>query len=114
VPAGDIHSYNETSGSTPATLPRLLSTNGVMTLVAAARPGMGAAVGLYAGDAVLEEMDGLIADVLEKHKIQNGRAKLINTSGAGYRRDGSRNPHSWSIVDERGLAQWLTGYLKTP
>jgi len=267
VPAGDIHSYNETSGSTPATLPRLVGTNGIMTLVVTARPGMGAAVGLYAGDAVLEEMDGLIADVLDKHKIQNGRlaiggfsaggigamryaqfcikgkrktkapvaafavdspldyerwflaaelelkrlalagrdnaedqsavhylrmefggspteavaayrrqsvvstlvpdggnarllkdtpvriyiepdlkwrvenwnqdvyssnmldatalinvlrllgnnnAELINTSGAGYRRDGSRNPHSWSIVDERDLAQWLSGYLKTP
>ena len=267
VPAGDIHSYDEKSGSTPATLPRLLGANGVMTLVVTARPGMGAAVGLYAGETVLEEMDGLIADVLDKHKIQNGRvaiggfsaggigamryaqfcikgkrkrktpvaafavdspldyerwflaaelelkrlalagrdnaedqsavhylrmefggspteavaayrrqsvvstlvpdggnarllkdtpvriyiepdlkwrvenwnqdvyssnmldatalinvlkllgnnnAELINTSGAGYRRDGSRNPHSWSIVDERGLAQWLTGYLKTP
>ena len=33
VPAGDIHSYNETSGSTPAALPRLVGTNGVMTLV---------------------------------------------------------------------------------
>jgi hypothetical protein len=238
-----------------------------MTLVAAARPGMGAAVGLYAGDAVLEEMNGLIAEVLDKYEIQgrrvaiggfsaggigamrytqfcikskrktkapvatfavdspldyerwflaaelelkrlalagrdnaedqsavhylrkefggspteagaayrgqsvvstlvpdggnacvlkntpvriyiepdlkwrlenwnqdvygsnlpdatalinvlrllgNNNAELITTSGAGYRRDGSRNPHSWSIVDERELAQWLTGYLKAP
>ena len=46
--------------------------------------------------------------------LGNNNAELINTSGAGYRRDGSRNPHSWSIVDERDLAQWLSGYLKTP
>jgi len=46
--------------------------------------------------------------------LGNNNAELITTSGAGYRRDGSRNPHSWSIVDERDLAQWLTGYLKTP
>ena len=38
----------------------------------------------------------------------NKNAELITTSGKGYRRDGSRNPHSWSIVDESDLAQWLT------
>jgi hypothetical protein len=36
---------------------------------------------------------------------ENTQAKLITTSGAGYMSDGSRNPHSWSIVDERALAQ---------
>jgi hypothetical protein len=41
----------------------------------------------------------------------NKDAELITTSGRGYRRDGSRNPHSWSIVDERDLAQWLTRML---
>src|SRR5204863_1438131 len=64
-------------------LPRLLSTNGVMTLVATARPGMGAAVGLFAGDAVLEEMDGLIADVLDKHMIRNGRVAIGGFSAGG-------------------------------
>jgi hypothetical protein len=46
--------------------------------------------------------------------LGNANADLITTSGKGYRPDGSRNPHSWSIVDEHGLAQWLTEYLKTP
>ena len=46
--------------------------------------------------------------------LGNNQAELITTSGAGYRRDGSRNPHTWSIVDEEGLAQWLTGLLQTP
>ena len=83
VSAGDIHSYNEKSAYTPATLPRLVGTNGVMTLVAAARPGMGAAVGLYTGDAILEEMDGLIAKVLDKHKIPNGRVAIGGFSAGG-------------------------------
>jgi hypothetical protein len=46
--------------------------------------------------------------------LGNPNADLITTSGKGYRPDGSRNPHSWSIVDEHGLAQWLTEHLKTP
>lgn len=43
--------------------------------------------------------------------LGNTNAALITTSGKGYRPDGSRNPHSWSIVDERGLAEWLTANL---
>jgi len=40
--------------------------------------------------------------------LGNQDAELITTSGAGQRPDGSHNPHSWSIVDERALTQWLT------
>ena len=43
--------------------------------------------------------------------LGNTQAELITTSGAGYMADGSRNPHSWSIVDERALAQWLIRWL---
>lgn len=43
--------------------------------------------------------------------LGNTKATLITTSGKGYRPDGSRNPHSWSIVDERDLAEWLTANL---
>jgi hypothetical protein len=32
--------------------------------------------------------------------LGNTQAELITTSGAGFAADGSRNPHSWSIVDE--------------
>jgi hypothetical protein len=46
--------------------------------------------------------------------LGNERAELIMTTGAGYLPDGSRNPHSWSIVDERSLAQWLIQSLRTP
>jgi hypothetical protein len=39
--------------------------------------------------------------------LGNTQAELITTGGAGHMPDGSRNPHSWSIVDERALAEWL-------
>lgn len=41
----------------------------------------------------------------------NARAELIATTGKGFRRDGRRHPHSWSIVDEPELATWLLGVL---
>ena len=37
----------------------------------------------------------------------NARAELITTTGKGYRPDGRRHPHSWSIVDELDLVRWL-------
>jgi surfactin synthase thioesterase subunit len=37
----------------------------------------------------------------------NIRAELITTTGKGYRPDGRRHPHSWSIVDEAELERWL-------
>jgi hypothetical protein len=44
--------------------------------------------------------------------LGNENAELITTTGAGRRPDGSHNPHSWSIVDEHGLADWLTERLR--
>lgn len=41
----------------------------------------------------------------------NTRAELITTSGKGYRPNGARHPHSWSIVDEADLAQWIAELL---
>lgn len=37
----------------------------------------------------------------------NRKAELITTENKGYRPDGSRHPHSWSIVDERELLDWF-------
>jgi hypothetical protein len=81
--SGHIRGFDEKSGYTPSTLPGALATNGIMTMVAAVRPGLGAGVGLYAGDAVLEEMDGLIAEVLTKHKIENERVAIGGFSASG-------------------------------
>lgn len=41
----------------------------------------------------------------------NTRAELITTTGKGYRPDGRRHPHSWSIVDEEELIRWLAPLL---
>lgn len=41
----------------------------------------------------------------------NDRAELIATTGKGFRPDGRRHPHSWSIVDEPELARWLLAAL---
>ncbi len=39
----------------------------------------------------------------------NKKAELVLTSGKGHRPDGSRHPHSWSIVDNGELVEWLLG-----
>jgi dienelactone hydrolase len=41
----------------------------------------------------------------------NTRAELITTTGKGFRPDGRRHPHSWSIVDEEELIRWLAPLL---
>lgn len=38
--------------------------------------------------------------------------ELIETSDKGYRSDGSRNPHSWSIVDTDNLLSWIKANIK--
>jgi hypothetical protein len=35
------------------------------------------------------------------------KVELIQTENKGYRADGSRNPHSWRIVDREGLLKWI-------
>ena len=44
---------------------------------------------------------------LQLHELGNAQAELITTSGKGYRPPGVRNPHSWTIVDEDELANWI-------
>ncbi len=41
--------------------------------------------------------------------LGNEHAELILTSGKGYHPDGRRHPHSWSIVDNGELVEWLLG-----
>jgi hypothetical protein len=42
----------------------------------------------------------------------NDDAELIITTGQGYRPHGQRHPHSWSIVDEAELMEWLIRALR--
>jgi pimeloyl-ACP methyl ester carboxylesterase len=47
-------------------------------------------------------------------KLQGNKdVSLVLTSGKGYRAelDNMRLPHSWSIVDEKDLAEWIARYL---
>lgn len=42
----------------------------------------------------------------------NSEAELVTTQDKGYWGDGTRHPHSWSIVDEAELVEWFLGILK--
>ena len=50
--------------------------------------------------------------VLQLRALGNTKADLIITSGKGFRPPGTRNPHSWTIVDEPDLANWINGSLQ--
>jgi len=39
--------------------------------------------------------------------LDNSYAELSVSSGKGYRADGTRHPHSWSIVDEKKMIDWF-------
>ena len=41
------------------------------------------------------------------HRIGNEKAAFINAYGKGYRLDGTRHPHSWSIVDPTECINWV-------
>jgi hypothetical protein len=45
--------------------------------------------------------------VLQLRALGNTKADLITTTGKGFRPPGTRNPHSWTIVDEPELADWV-------
>ena len=50
--------------------------------------------------------------VLQLRALGNTRANLITTTDKGFRPPGTRNPHSWTIVDEEDLANWITESLQ--
>lgn len=43
--------------------------------------------------------------------LGNDRAELIITHDKGYHPDGTRHPHSWSIVDDKELIEWFLKFL---
>jgi len=49
----------------------------------------------------------LAALVSQLKILGSKRAELITTTQKGIREDGSRHPHSWSIVDEKELIEWF-------
>ena len=44
----------------------------------------------------------------------NTRAEFMQTFRTGYRADGQRHPHSWSIVDEKECIAWTRNLLDNP
>lgn len=42
----------------------------------------------------------------------NDKAEFMQTFQTGYRSNGQRHPHSWSIVNEVELIQWMKGLMK--
>ncbi len=66
-----------------------------------------------------KEQRGAEADQLNAHFIEQfsqaltaanfTRVQYITTEGRGYRANGLRHPHSWSIVDAAELVEWVLG-----
>jgi pimeloyl-ACP methyl ester carboxylesterase len=52
------------------------------------------------------------AMVLLLNQLGNKQAEFINPFGKGYRIEGNRHPHSWSIVDPGDTINWILKYLK--
>ncbi len=48
-----------------------------------------------------------IAMIKQLQSIGNDHAQVVITSNKGYRRDGKRHPHSWSILDANDCVNWL-------
>jgi hypothetical protein len=36
-----------------------------------------------------------------------GNVSYIKTEDRGYRASGDRHPHSWALVDEKDLIEWI-------
>lgn len=49
----------------------------------------------------------LVALTVLLKKLGNKHIDLITTTGKGFDREGSRKPHSWTIVDEDYLMTWI-------
>jgi hypothetical protein len=50
-------------------------------------------------------IEQLTSDLTKKYGID--AVEYIKTQNKGYRSNGERHPHSWSIVDKEGLINWI-------
>lgn len=55
----------------------------------------------------------LAAFINELNILGNENAELVTTENKGYRPDGTRHPHSWSIVDVPGAVEWFDQIIMT-
>lgn len=62
----------------------------------------------------LSDANAVIGSKLVNFLINQGNenALVTLTSGKGYRADGRRHPHSWSIAEPSPTLDWLAGFLE--
>jgi hypothetical protein len=62
----------------------------------------------------LYDMNALDQSAFINHLIGQGnkKAAFINAIGKGYRLEGNRHPHSWSIVDPEECVEWMLDCLE--
>jgi len=51
------------------------------------------------------------AMILLLNQMGNRQAEFINPFGKGYRIEGNRHPHSWSIIDPVSTITWILKFL---
>lgn len=51
------------------------------------------------------------AMILTLRRMGNERAEFINAFGKGYRIEGNRHPHSWSIIEPESCIKWINECL---
>jgi hypothetical protein len=49
--------------------------------------------------------------IVELNLQGNDNAEFINRLGKGFRLDGTRHPHSWSLVDADDCVRWMLKHL---
>ncbi|HCS19662.1 MAG TPA: hypothetical protein DIW47_03715 [Bacteroidetes bacterium] len=54
----------------------------------------------------------IAAFALKLEMLGNTNVKLVTTTGKGFDRDGNRKCHSWTIVDEEDLVNWITDRIE--
>jgi len=52
------------------------------------------------------------AMINQLHILGNEKAEFVNALGKGYRLNGMRHPHSWSIAEPNELMTWIKAKLK--
>lgn len=53
----------------------------------------------------------LSAMILQLKELGNTNAEFINALGKGYRLDGRRHPHSWSLIDPDECMSWILSIM---
>ncbi len=52
------------------------------------------------------------AMILLLQEMGNSNAEFINAFGKGYRIEGNRHPHSWSVIDADDCIKWILKCIK--